>query len=433
MRHIVTLCILLFSFSTQAAIELELTRGMNKAYPITILPFAGDTVEAPGDVTVDQLVAHDLQYSGQFRVLDSQGQTSAQSVNNTFWKEQGADAILTGTVKSLGSDRYQVNIQLINLYAGSDQGQPANTVLLSETFSASQSLLRALTHHISDVIYEKITGIRGIFSTKIAYVLVQRQQGMKSKYSLEMADVDGFNPQTLLVSYEPIMSPVWSPDGNKLAYVSFEGHRSGIYLQDLRTGQRQLLSRAPGINGAPAFSPNGQQLALVLTKTGNPKIYLLNLSDGQLTPVTSGWSIDTEPNFSPDGKKLLFTSNRDGTPQIYEYSFDGGNVNRITYTGNYNARGRYLANEPAIVMMHREESSFGIAKQMLGGGQIDVLVQTGLDESPSVAPNGKMVIYAMQEGGREVLAQVSTDGRIRLRLPAREGSVQEPAWSPFLN
>lgn len=423
---------------TYAALDLELTQGVTAAIPIAILPFTGPKILAPGDQSVTEVITNDLQNSGQFRVLgnDKQAQASSQSpekVDYAYWRKQGVNDLIVGAIRPLAGNRYQIAFTLIGVFNSAADNKSANNVLLSQSFEVSASGLRDLSHHISDLIYQKLTGVRGIFSTKIAYILVQHSSNQLSKYKLEVADADGFNPQALLVSNEPIMSPAWSPDGQRLAYVSFEKHRAQIFIQNLTTGKRQLISDAPGINGAPAFSPDGSKLALVLTKTGNPKIYVLDLTNHSLREITFGWSIDTEPAWSPDGKSLLFTSNRDGTPQIYDYSFDTAKTNRVTFSGNYNARASFMPGEQSIVMMHRGNNLFGIARQNLLSNQVQVLVQTGEDESPSLAPNGKMVIYATRYAGRGVLAQVSTDGRIKLRLPAREGTVQEPAWSPFLN
>ena len=216
-------------------------------------------------------------------------------------------------------------------------------------------------------------------------------------------------------------------------YGSFEGHRASVYWQDIATGKRRLLSRSPGINGAPAVSPDGKRLAIVLTKTGNPKVYVMDIASGSLQQITQGVSIDTEPSWSPDGKTLLLTSNRGGTPQIYQYNFSTKGIKRLTFDGNYNAKASFMPNQKTIVMMHRDRSLFGIARQDLVSGRLDVLTRSGSDESPSLSPNGKMVIYAMRQGQQGVLAVVSTDGMVKLRLPAQAGSVQEPAWSPFLS
>ena len=410
----------LIALPTQAALDLELTQGIDAAIPIAIIPFANDQPNVPGNETVTQVVKNDLQNSGQFRVKSTQ---------------QGVDDVLKGTVTSTGFGRYRVAFQLINLFSASKKetkSKPKNSILLNLSFDTSKAGLRTLAHHISDLVYKSLTGTRGVFSTKIAYILVQRQSSPRSrKYLLEISDADGFNPQTLLQSTQPIMSPTWAPDGKSLAYVSFEGHHASIYLQNLSTGKRHIVTDYPGINGAPAFSPNGKKRALVLTRTGNPKIYTYNLQTKKLTRLTRGYSIDTEPAWAPDGKSLVFTSNRGGTPQIYRYNFDNKQVTRVTFDGNYNARASFLPNDQALIMMHRGTGLFGIAREDLNTGQVQVLVQTGADESPSVAPNGKMLIYATRYGGRGVLAMVSTDGRIKLRLPAREGTVREPAWSPF--
>ena len=437
LKQVLIFCWLVCSQPAYAALDLELTQGNSAALPIAIVPFTGPKTVLPGDITVTQVIKHDLQNSGQFRVTGPEGITqnvssSSQKINARFWQKQGVNDVVVGAIHPLSGGQYQVAFTVTNVFSGA-QAKDADNVLLSQSFRVDASGLRGLAHHISDLIYQKLTGIRGVFSTKVAYILVRRSHGGASKYSLEVADIDGFNPQSLLISNQPIMSPAWSPDGKRLAYVSFEQHRASVYIQDMSTGERQLVSDAPGINGAPAFSPDGKQLALVLTKTGNPKIYALDLGTKRLKEITFGWSIDTEPAWAPDARSLLFTSNRDGNPQIYSYSFLTGKVARVTYSGNYNARASFTPNEEGIVMMHRENGLFGIAQQDLATGRVQVLAQTGADESPSLAPNGKMVIYATEYGERGVLAQVSVDGRIKARLPAREGTVQEPAWSPFLN
>lgn len=418
-----------------AALNLELTQGIRAAIPVAIVPFAnGSSAPVAGNTTITKVISNDLQNSGQFRVVTpgfmDQKPTNLSQVNFGHWRKVGVNDLVIGAVTTNGNGQYNVSFQLVNVF--NDKNATSSAVLLNQSFKVGASGLRQLAHHISDLIYQKLTGIRGIFSTKIAYILVQRANGKPSKYTLEVADADGFDPRPMLVSTQPIMSPAWMPNGQDIAYVSFEGHHASIYLQNVATGKRQLISDFPGVNGAPDFSPSGNKIALVLSRTGSPKIYVLNLQTHRLTQITHGYSIDTEPNWAPDGKSILFTSNRGGTPQIYRYTLATGQIQRITFDGNYNARASFLPNEQGIIMMHRETGLFGIAKQNLQTGQLTVLTQAGSDESPSVAPNGKMVLYATNYGGRGVLALVSTDGRIKLRLPAREGNVQEPAWSPYL-
>ena len=421
---------LLFFIPAYGALDLELTQGVNSAIPIAIAPFAGTPVSASGNQTIPEVIINDLQQSGQFRImgLDNLGQTpkSVQQVNYSYWRKQKVNAVVVGAIQVSKINHYQVMFALVNVF-------DSNNVLLRKSFNVRAENLRSLAHHIGDLIYQKLTGVKGVFSTRIAYVLVQRFPDKPPKYTLEVADSDGFNPQPLLVSHMPIMSPTWSPDGKRIAYVSFEGQHAAIYVQNLVTGQRQQISNAPGINGAPAFSPDGSHLALVLTKTNNPNIYVLNLVTKQLYEITNDWAIDTEPAWSPDGKTLLFTSNRDGTPQIYKYSFNNNVITRLTYQGDYNARASFLPDGKSMVMMHRENGLFGIAYEELTTGRLQILIQSGADESPSLAPNGRMVIYATKYGGHGVLAQVSIDRQVKLRLPSREGIVQEPAWSPFLD
>ncbi len=428
------LSFLIFSFcivqSSFAALSLELTQGVSAAMPIGLVPFKNeDTATIPGNTTLSAVVRNDLQNSGQFHVMTPglfNQSNSVRQIDFKYWQKRGVNYLIMGQVKLLPSGKYSVAYQLINVYT------PKSPITLSQTFTTTQPSMRSLAHHISDLVYQKLTGVRGIFSTRIAYVLVQDLYNQKPKHSLEVADADGFNPRTLLVSTQPIMSPTWTNGGRKLAYVSFEGHHASIYLQDLATGKRRLVSHFPGINSAPAFSPDGSRLAMVLSTSGYPKIYLFDMISHHLKQLTHGYSIDTEPSWAPDGKSFVFTSDRGGPPQIYRYYLANNRIERITFDGNYNARASFLPDGSGIVMMHRESSLFGIAKQDLDSGFIQSLTESGGDESPSVSPNGKMIIYAKQDNGCGVLALVSTDGRIKLRLPAREGNVQEPAWSPYI-
>lgn len=401
---------------SQAMIDLELTQGVAASLPLEMSFIQKGVIPLSYGQSVSDVITNDLQNSGEFRV-----------------SSRGGDYFIKGSIIASGAHQFIVHVQLGTVLDNHKTVQGKQDLLLDETYTANDAgALRGLAHHISDRIYEKLTGVRGIFSTKIAYIVVTHPRNNGSRYALQVSDMDGFNAATLLRSDEPIMSPAWSPDGRRLAYVSFEGHRAAIYLQELATAQRYKLSAAPGINGAPSFSPDGRTLAMVLSKSGNPNIYSLDLQTRQFKQLTKDWYIDTEPRFSPDGQSLLYTSNRDGTPQIYRYTLPEGRISRMTFSGNYNARPSYVPHSQDLVMMHRSDRIFGIARLDPTTGQTQTLVETGTDESPSVAPNGKMVIYATQYDGRGVLAQVSIDGRIKLRLPAREGSVQEPAWSPFL-
>lgn len=419
------------SYSAHAILSMELTRGVAGAIPIAIVPFEG---RASATQDVSQIVTNDLTNSGRFKVFGastlSEFPNTASKVSATYFRKLGTDNVVVGNVVSLGGDRYQVNFQLLDMFKGSGKA----TVALEQKYTIPGRDLRSLAHHISDLIYENITGTKGIFSTKMAYVVVQRSASAPTRYILEVSDQDGYNPRPLLSSPEPIMSPSWSPNGKQIAYVSFEKQTAGIYLQDVVNGGRRLLSAFPGINGAPAWSPDGQKLALVLSKTGSPNIYVMNIAGGGLTQLTHDFYINTEPSFSPDGKSLLFTSNRSGGPQIYQVNIASGAVSRISYDGDYNARASYTRDGKYVSMIHRVGSNYNIALLDLDSGTMRVLNSTvGDSSSPSVAPNGSMILYDTIFGGHSVLGMVSADGRIQLRLPARNGEAQDPAWSPYLS
>lgn len=401
------------------ALELELTQGINAALPIGINSFVGGE-EAN---RVAQVIKHDLHLSGQFNIIPVSYASTDRALPINLWRQAGADSVLSGEIFPLGHQQYQAHFELVDAAAH-------GKLLWSKRYQIREEELRALAHHVSDEVYHTLTGERGVFSTRIAYILVQRN-GEKRRYSLEVADMDGFHPQSLLISSEPIMSPSWSPDGTKIAYVSFEKKRSQIYTVDVATGQRRLITDFPGINGAPAWSPDGQSMVVVLSKTGVPKLYQIRLNNGAMTQLTFGKAIDTEPRFSPDGQHILFTSGRGGAPQIYQLALASGQISRVTYEGNYNAKASYTPNQKQRVMLHREDKHFHIGVQDVQSGRITALTSSPLDESPSISPNGRLVLYATQQQGRGVLGIVGIDGGVRMRLPSREGDVQEPAWSPY--
>jgi TolB protein len=406
-----------------ATVDLELTQGMSQALPIAVVPFSGQpNLSAPDNVA--SVISADLKNSGRFRLVEH-SVDSARANDYAYWRSVGADSVVTGTVKSLGGTQYEVAFELID---------PINAshVLLSEKFTVQSNALRALAHHISDLIFQKLTGIPGIFSTRMAYIVFNPEGVPQTRYQLEVADIDGYSPHALLTSSQPIMSPAWSPDGSKIAYVSFEKKRSQIYYVDVRTGQRRLITSYSGINSAPAWSPDGRKMAVVLSKSGHPEIYLVDMLTGALTQITHSDSINTEPSFSPDGKAILFMSDRGGSPQIYRYDFGTAQTTRVTYDGSYNATGSYTSDSTQIVLLHRVSGQYNIGVQDVRSGIVTPLTNGGNDISPSVAPNGQMILYSSRYQGRASLALVSVDGRIQLTLPSREGTnVQNPAWSPY--
>jgi TolB protein len=316
-----------------------------------------------------------------------------------------------------------VRFQLFDVYRGEQ--------ITGYSIPTTARDLRATAHQIADIVYETLTGQPGAFATRIAYVTSQRDTDGGERVVLEVADADGYDPQTIVSSTEPLMSPAWSPDGRRIAYVSFEKRQPSVWVQEVFTGRREKIASFKGINGAPAWSPDGRQLALTLSKDGNPDIYVMDLARRSLRRITDHWAIDTEPAWSPDGRHLVFTSDRGGAPQIYRVAAGGGSAERVTFEGGYNARPSYSPDGRQLAVVTRVNGRYRIAVIELQTGAMRVLSDGSLDESPSFAPNGSMIIYATREQGRGVLAAVSTDGRVRQRLGFQSGDVREPDWSPY--
>jgi TolB protein len=418
--------------AAHAILEIQITQGVSTAVPVAIVPFAWQ-ISGPAPVTdVAQVIGADLTRSGRFKAIPDKSMlerpTDASAINFTNWRILAVNDLVIGRIKPAGNGNYQVEFQLFNVYTGQQ--------LMGLSVLTTPQGLRWTAHKISDLIYQKLTGQRGAFATRIAYVEVSGKHGKDSHYALVVADSDGANPQTVFDSNEPIMSPDWSPDGKYLAYVSFETGRPAIYWQNIYTGRRELLSEKTGLNSAPVFSPDGKSLALVLSSSpGNPDIYVMNLASHTLRRVTDSDAIDTEPAWSPDGRSLYFTSDRGGSPQIYKASLSGGTPQRITFDGSYNARPRISPDGKTLALVHRENGQLHIAVMNLNTGALLTLTDGDLDKSPSFAPNGSMIIYEATYRGQGVLAEVSVDGQVHERLSESQAdvSVHAPVWGPFLS
>lgn len=425
----------------RAELQIEITQGVDTALPIAVVPFGWQGTGAAPPLDAAAIVAADLARSGRFAPLDRkdmlQKPTTGADVQFDDWRRQGSEVLVIGRVLQPGPDQYEIQFQVFDVLRGEQ--------LIGYRQPATTADFRRSAHRVADLIYEKLTGIRGVFSTRIAYVTVVRSAGqataqakaqgpgkIKSNYRLIVADADGANEREMLASPEPIMSPAWSPDARKIAYVSFEARQSEIYVQDLRSGTRKRVSARPGVNGAPAWSPDGQKLAVALSRQdGNLDIYTLDINTQVLTRLTSGSSIDTEPAWSLDGSQIYFTSDATGGPQVYRVPAAGGSPQRVTFEGSYNARPRVAPDGKQLAVVHNDRGNYRIALVDLARSTTQVLSDGRLDESPSFAPNGEMLIYATREGARGVLATVSANGRIKTRIPVAEGDVREPAWSPF--
>jgi TolB protein len=426
MRQIIALVLALMAIlPAKAELVIEITRGVENPIKIAVVPFR---VKSSGafDVDLARLIESNLERSGQFVRVSRDTMLSLPGPDDQIfyrdWRAIDSEYTVVGSIER-DAKGLLVRYGLHDVFG--------ERVLFAERIPGSQESLRDIGHYISDRIYEALTGVKGIFSTRLIYVSAERRSEKDQTFKLILSDADGGRPRTIFQSSEPILSPKWSPDGSRVAYMSFRGKRAGIYVQTLETGEVQKVTDFEGLNSAPAFSPDGRKLVLTLSRDGNPEIYIANLRTGELDRMTNHFAIDTEASWSPDGRSILFTSSRGGKPQLYMMNVADKSVKRVTFDGDYNSNGSFTPDGDSIVFVHRTNERFHIARMNLKTREIRILTETDLDESPSVAPNGTMLIYATSDGGRGLLGLVSMDGSVRVRLPSVSESVREPAWSPF--
>lgn len=404
-----------------AQLTIEISGGGASRIPVAIAPFAGDGLLPQALAGV---VRADLERSGLFRMIETAGinpaPTEMQAINYGEWKSRAADALVVGSVGPTADGRLEVRFRLHDVVKQTQLGGVAYTMTAAQ--------MRTTAHRIADFIYEKLTGEKGVFSTRIAYVVKQGQ-----RFELQIADADGAGPQTALVSKEPIISPTWSHDGTRIAYVSFENKKPVVYLHSLLSGNRTVLANYKGSNSAPAWAPDGSRLAVVLSRDGGSQIFSLKADGSNLQRLATSSGIDTEPNFSPDGQFIYFTSDRGGGPQIYRMPSAGGDATRITFDGAYNVTPRASPDGKSLAYISRNGGRFQLMLLDLTSKQTQALTEGNGDESPSFAPNGKTILYATEIGGRGYLSAVSSDGRVRQRLSVQAGDVREPTWGPFGN
>ena len=428
MTKIIIFSCALFFLNNTNALDITIEQGIENPIPVAIVPFGWSQASmAPDDLS--EIISGDLERSARFEAMDfkdlPQQPSDFQDVNFKDWRLLGMENLVIGKLIQTSDGNYEVEFRLIDVYK---EKQIAGFKLPS-----TKAQLRTTAHEISDIIYEKLIGVRGAFATRIAYITVNKKRDGKKTYTLQIADADGHSPQVLLETPEPLLSPSWSPDGKRLAYVSFEGKNSAIFVQDIKTGKRDEVAAHRGINSAPAWSPDGSRLAMTLSKDGNTEIYIMDLASRSLQRITRNKAIDTEPNWSSDGKKLAFTSDRGGSPQIYEVNVLGNSkAKRLTFEGTYNARPRYSSDGNFLTMVTGEKGVYRIAILDLRSGYFDILTRARLDESPSFAPNDHMIIYTTSGARGTTLAAVSADGQVHQRLELQDGEVREPAWGPFL-
>ena len=405
--------------SASAVLTIEIVGTGAKQIPVAIVPFRAEEGIAQ---KVTPVVGADLVRSGVIKLIDAGGLNPVpyepQDVNYGTFRTRGADAVVIGSISPRSDGRYDVQFRLMDT--------AKQTQLAGFAYTASAAQLRLTAHKIADVIYEKLTGDVGVFSTRIAYIT---KQG--NRFELIVADADGGNPQAIVGSNEPLLSPAWSPDGSRIAYVSLENKKPVVYVQSMATGQRQVVANFRGSNSAPAWAPDGRRLAVTLTKDGSSQLYLINADGSGLQRLLSSGGIDTEPSFTPDGRAILFASDRGGAPQIYRMSLASGAVERMTFDGGHNVSPHATPDGKGFVFVRRDGNSFQLAIQDFGSRQMQVLTSGPRDESPSVSPNSKLILYAAEQGGRGILAAVSSDGRVKQRFVAPATDVREPAWGPL--
>jgi len=406
--------------AAHAQLSIEITGAGAQRIPIAIAPFAGEKTLPPG---ISSIVRADLERSGFFRGLElppiAPELTEATSINYAEWRSRLADALLVGSVQQRPDGRFEARFRVHDVV----KQQPLGGI----AYTLNKDQARATAHRISDFVYEKLTGEKGVFSTRIAYVV---KRG--NRYELQIADYDGANAETALASFEPIISPVWSPDGRRLAYVSFENKKPVVYIHTLADGRRHVVANFKGSNSAPAWTPDGNRLAVVLSREGGSQLFMINADGSGVRRLASSTAIDTEPRFSPDGQSIYFTSDRGGTPQIYRMSATGGEPQRVTFEGSYNVSPRISPDGKTLAYITRNDSKFQVALLDLSTRQVQILTDSDRDESPSFSPNGRMVLLATVIGERGVLSAVSADGRVKQRLSTAAGDVREPTWGPFI-
>ena len=401
-----------------AQLTIEITGAGANRIPVAIADFGG---EANASRVVTSVVRGDLERSGVFKMIDTGGVAMTETSNPAYpeWKSRGADALAAGSIGSSDDGRQEARFRLYDVNK--------QAVLGGSAFVTSKAMLRAAGHRIADMIYEKLTGEPGVFSTRVAYVL----RVSAVRYELHISDADGQNAQVALISKEPIISPSWSPDGGRLAYVSFENKKPVVYVHSLASGKRVVIANFKGSNSAPAWSPDGRKLAVVLSKDGGSQIFTVNADGSGAQRLTNSNAIDTEPNFSPDGQFVYFTSDRGGSPQIYRVGVGGGEAQRVSFEGSYNVTPRLSPDGKSMAFISRRDGGFRLSVMDLASRQVQVLTDSHKDESPTFSPNGRMILIATEMGGRGVLSAVSIDGRIKQRLSITAGDVREPAWGPF--
>lgn len=419
------LCLML-PLAARAELVIEITGGSEAALPIAVVPFGYDGFVPAEDIST--IVKNDLMRSGRFAPLPQSDLISTphekEQVNFKDWRLLRSEGLLIGKVSSVDGQTYEVQFQLFDVYKAQQ--------LVGKRYQVPASALRRVGHQIADQVYEALTGEKGVFSTRLAFVSVLKNADGSRRYALQVADSDGANPRTVLQSKQAILSPSWSPDGESLSYVSFENGSAEIFIQAMRTGKRISLAKFNGINSAPSWSPDGTKMAMTLSKNGNPEIYVMDINSKTLTRVThSSNSIDTEAVWMPNGRELVFTSDRGGRPQLYKIPATGGRAERLTFEGPYNASADISPDGRFMTMVHGQKGRFYIAVQDLDTGALTVLTEQGSDESPSFAPNGQLILYATEQQGKGVLSAVSIDGGFQQRLGESGTDVREPAWSPI--